>query len=754
MKIRKLVALCILLALCVTVLGFGLTATEKVNAAVANSVFKINYNSSIATNSADGGFNITIKTNSATGSVDTSNVVDLNKFAVEFTTPQNGHHFSTLYFKFTNTENENTGFVVTFTQNESSTDVKVYDTLNYVDVDDGTEKAFVTIDDIKLTSHYWWLQYEAGVISVRTKSIVDEGTAEYSAFTPICVNLNTATEEYQELAKGNFAWIEEVVGSVKPLKEAKLQVGVLGQEKTGDDLGKDENGNDITPYSSVINVLSFTNYYGTHVLGSANLSVRPIVKSSLKEYRGQIIDGTEKIFQHQNEAGDWELNEAFSYTGDAEDVSDDVFAGLVANLTAAEGQEYVLPFYTIALEKYESIDATEDKYNSSFDDVQFFVKAKSSEADEFEPNTEDFTKTSTSKVLSEGEGSTYVFVFKVKTGYDTEERYLTFAVKVVSIKDTAKPVVNQDNFKKWATENTEFFTDRVINAPESGAYTFPTITREDNEKYLIFSDTIGEDENLDENDFANLEIVVGFKLAHATENYEWSSDTSITFNQTGAHTIAYKVIDQSGNETIIMAFSVDVQDITAPTISITTANKNKTMEVGKTLEVPTVSRYDNCSGINSDLNDYTVYYLDYTLNEDGYNTDKDGKLITSELRVVEKVTLTEGLVLTEDMILRSDDGESRPTFIVVYTATDNAGNVATGGTFGFITVTEKTSSALAENPVNEALEIILIVVIAVLVVAILVLLFVNPQQKKNDKRVQALIAKEEAIAKEEDKNQN
>ncbi len=753
MKTKKLVALFLLFALCLTVIGFGVVGNESVNAAT-NPVFKVNYNSSIATNSADGGLNITIKTTSATGSVDSSNRIDLNKFAIEFTTLKSGHHFSTLYFKFVNYENENTGFVVTFVQNGESVDVKVYDTLTFIDVDDGTEKALVTIDGVSLTSHYFWLEYETGVLKIKTKSILDEGTAEYSAFKLICVNQNTATEEQADLSKANFAWVEESVGNVKPLKEANLQVGVLEQEKTGDDLGTDESGNKINPTASVINVLSLSNVYGTQVAGSTNLTVRPVVKCSLKEYRGQIINGTEDIFKHKDVAGEMVLNDAFNYVGDVEDTSDDVYAGLVAELTAAEGQEYVFPFYTIALQTVDHVDATEEKYNSGFDDVQFFAMSKNDESTEFVKNTEDFSRTSTSKVLSEGEGSTYVFTFTIKTGYDTEERYLTFAVKVVSIKDEAKPEVNQENFQKWARENTEFFTNRVINAPESGSYTFPTITREDNEKYDIFRDFIREDANLsdeDANDFDNLEVVVGYKESNATSDYEWSGDTSITFNSIGSHTIAYKVIDQSGNETVIFAFTVEVQDVTAPTITMTAANKTKVLEVGDDLEVPTVSRYDNCSGINTELNDYTVYRLNYDKYPDGYKTDDDGKLITTDLEIVEKVKITEGYEMTEDMILLNDAGESKPYFIVVYTATDNSGNVATGGTFGFISVTAKTAADLDKNPVNEALEIILIVVIAILVVAVLVLLFVNPQQKKEDMRVQALVAKEEALAREEAK---
>ena len=255
----------------------------------------------------------------------------------------------------------------------------------------------------------------------------------------------------------------------------------------------------------------------------------------------------------------------------------------------------------------------------------------------------------------------------------------------------------------------------------------------------------------DSNDFDNLEVVVGYKESNATSDYEWSGDTSITFNSIGSHTIAYKVIDQSGNETVIFAFTVEVQDVTAPTITMTAANKTKVLEVGDDLEVPTVSRYDNCSGINTELNDYIVYRLNYDKYPDGYKTDDDGKLITTDLEIVEKVKITEGYKMTEDMILLNDAGESKPYFIVVYTATDNSGNVATGGTFGFISVTAKTAADLDKNPVNEALEIILIVVIAILVVAVLVLLFVNPQQKKEDMRVQALVAKEEALAREEAK---
>ena len=205
MKTKKLVALCLLLALCVTVLGFGVIGAQPVNAAVTNSVFTVNYNSSIATNSVDGGINITIKTNSSTGSVDTSSVVDLNKFAIEFTTLQSGHHYSQLYFKFVNSENDKNGFVVTFEQNQIGVEVKVYDNLNFIDVDEGTEKALVNLQDVRLTSHYFWLEYDAGAIKVKTKSIVDEGTAEYSALKVICVNENTMSEQYPEVATANFA---------------------------------------------------------------------------------------------------------------------------------------------------------------------------------------------------------------------------------------------------------------------------------------------------------------------------------------------------------------------------------------------------------------------------------------------------------------------------------------------------------------------------------------------------------------------
>jgi len=752
MKTKKLVALCLLLALCMTVLGFGVIGTQPVNAAVTNSVFKVNYNSSIATNSVDGGINITIKTNSSTGSVDTSSVVDLNKFAIEFTTLQSGHHYSQLYFKFVNSENDKNGFVVTFEQDELGVIVKVYDNLNFIDVDAGTEKAYETLDGVKLNSHYFWLEYEAGVIKVKTRSIVDEGTGEYSALRVICVNENTMAEEYPEASTADFAWVEELVGSIRPLKEANLQVGVLEQEKTGDDLGKTEDGTAIAPATSVINVLSLTNYYGTHVIGSDVLTVRPVVKCSLKEYRGVIIEGTENIFKHKDSYGEWMFNDPFSYVGDEEDESDDAYAGIVANITAAEGQEYVFPFYTIALEKVNFTDEEGEKYNSSFDDVQFFVNSKNNSENKFVPNTEDFSRTSTSKVLSEGEGSTYVFLFTVKVGHDTEDRFLHFAIRITSIKDVSNPVVNQDNFKKWAMENTDFYTNRVIDAPETGSYVFPTITREDNEKYNIFNDFISNDDQAidEENDYANIDVVVGAKPSNSVSDYEWSSDTSINFNQTGSHTIAYKVVDQSGNETILFAFTVEVQDVTAPTISITTANKTKTIEIGKKLEVPTVSRTDNCSGVNTSLNDYTVYWLDYTLNENGYNTDADNKLITSELKEVSLKSIEEGFELTKEMISLKDDGSARPTFIVVYSATDNAGNVAMSTTYSTITVTEKTSTSLDANPVNETLEIILIVVIAILVVAILVLLFVNPQQRKDDLRMQALIAKEEAIEKEEE----
>lgn len=750
MKSKKIVVCALLLALCVAVLGFvGGTQTARA-AASTTSVFTTGTNSKIEI-STDGGLSVTFAETAEKGFVTSVNKIDLNKYAIKFKADK--CNFATLYFSFANERDndESKGFVVTFSPKSGDTVVKVFDTLTFVDAEEGTEKSNVTLKGITLTDNYVWLEYVGGVLQVRSIPLTAAGDVTYTAYTVLAVNKNTAYSD-DTVARADFSWVEDTVGDILPYKEAAvLEVGVLGQ-KLADDEG--DEGDASISNDSVLNILSVSNYYGEQQLGTDEMNVRPVIKCSVKNYRGMII-GTasgDDIFANDDVfKTDGLFNDGF--------VSGDIVVDRVAERTAAEGTNYYLPFYVIALQNStakttdaaiqegETVDVV--NYNNAFDDVKLFVRTADEKAAGSDYTEKDFTKTSSSYTLSTGIDTEYVFVFYVKI--DNNGTIKKFALRVTSIEDLVKPEVNKDAFVKWAQENLSYYLGAAINATEDGSDTLPTISKEDNEEYGIVKDYVTKngDNSADweVNDFENLDIVVGMKNADSTEDYEWQSDTNVNFNDIGEFTIAYKVIDQSGNETIIYEFAVYVDDVTAPTITISSSYQTKELEVEDNLEVPSqgVSRSDNCSGVNTDLNTYTVYVLDYDrYGEDGYNVDSDGYLITDGLTVITKAQVDEGYELTDDMISKDADGKARPTFIVVYEATDNAGNHVVGKTFGFVTVKVKSATAVAENPVNETLEIFLIVVVAVLVVAILVLFFVNPQQKKTDARMATVLANEKA----------
>lgn len=757
MKSKKIVACALLLALCVAVLGFiGVTQVAKA-AASTTAVFTTKTNSKVEI-STDDGLSVTFAETANKGSITSVNKIDLNKYAIKFKVDK--CNFSTLYFSFAGEKDnaEGKGFVVTFAPDGSNTVVKVYDTLTFVDAEEGTEKVKVTLTGIDMTANYIWLEYVSGVLQVRSIPLFAAGDTDYTAYTVLAVNKNTAYPD-ESVTKVDFSWVEDAVGDILPYREAEvLEVGVLGQKPADEESG--EEGASLSN-DSVINIFSVSNYYGEQVLGTDEMTVRPIIKCSVKNYRGMIIGNAsgEDIFANDLIfKTNGMFNEAF--------INGDLTVNRVAERTAAEGTNYYLPFYVIALQDStaqttdSALEEGETKdlvnFNNAFDDIKLFVRTADEKKAGKGFTEKDFTKTSKSYTLSTGIGTEYVFVFYVKI--DNEGTIKTFALRVTSIEDEVKPEVDGSAFVKWAQENLSEYFGAVIVASESGSDTLPTISKEDNETYNIVKDYVtknGTDpEDWEVNDFENLDIVVGIKRADATDDYEWQGDTSINYNDVGEFTIAYKVVDQSGNETIIGAFTVYIDDVTAPTISISSSYQTMKLEAEKVLEVPAqgVSRSDNSSGVNTSLNTYTVYVLDYErYGEDGYNVDNDGHLITDGLTVITKAQVEEGYTLTDAMISKDADGNARPTFIVVYEATDNAGNHTVGKTFGFVTVTVKSATAVAENPVNETLEIFLIVLVAGLVVAILVLFFVNPRQKKQDARMAAVVANEQAKQAEEKK---
>lgn len=412
---QKIVACALLLALCVAVLGFiGVTQVAKA-AASTTAVFTTKTNSKVEI-STDGGLSVTFAETANKGSITSVNKIDLNKYAIKFKVDK--CNFSTLYFSFAGEKDnaEGKGFVVTFAPDGSNTVVKVYDTLTFVDAEEGTEKVKVTLTSIDMTANYIWLEYVSGVLQVRSIPLSAAGDTDYTAYTVLAVNKNTAYPD-ESVTKVDFSWVEDAVGDILPYREAEvLEVGVLGQKPADEESG--EEGASLSN-DSVINILSVSNYYGEQVLGTDEMTVRPIIKCSVKNYRGMIIGNAsgEDIFANDLIfKTNGMFNEAF--------INGDLTVNRVAERTAAEGTNYYLPFYVIALQDStaqttdSALEEGETKdlvnFNNAFDDIKLFVRT----ADEKEAGKgfteKDFTKTSKSYTLSTGIGTEYVFVFYVK----------------------------------------------------------------------------------------------------------------------------------------------------------------------------------------------------------------------------------------------------------------------------------------------------------------------------------------------------
>ncbi len=736
MKLKKLSTLALVSVLFVAVFCMCFVGGTA-HAASSGSIFKSSTanNSSMASNTEKGGIDIVIKTTSDSGYVTSYNNIDLNKYAIEFY-PYKAN-FKKLYFKFVNTEDSDVGFVVTLESvvegETTSLVLRVFDTLDFVDAD-VSAKVTKTISAFDFTQNYFWLEYAAGTLSYKTKPVNDDGTAAYTALAVLAQNGKGEGE-------ADFSWVEETIYGWRPLKESTLEVGVLGQQKVGDDLGKDANGKDIEAKESRINVLSVTNWYGTQQAGD-KLTVRPVIKSSLKDYRGYVIDegidglDLAALFNAAN----------FKFETEGDDTPDIDCKNIV--LAAAQGQKYTFPFYTVGLEKEQNESESKDDkvyFNSSFSSIAYYTKENGGE---WKKGTDTITGTTDAYTLSKDAGTAYAFVFKAKTGRDAaaeKDTFFEFAVTVNSVEDTVAPTVDKAKFLEWAmTEYPEIFGQTQLNAPDSGSYIFPAITRSANARYGIVSDKIGvkdEDETTwYDNDFNQLSVVVGYKKDNATTDYVYGTSTSVSIKEVGEWTFAYMVKDQSGNKTVIYAFTMNVNDVTAPTIRISTPTKE--LQIDKVLEVPTATRSDNCSGIDTSLNKYTVYYLDYSLGEKGYATDADGNIKFEDLKTLSSTAITNGFKLTKEYQYKDENGNVKPAFIVVYEATDKAGNHTVAKDYGYIKVIDKSETEKEKNPVNETLEIVLIVVVALLIVGVLVLLFVNPAQKKHDAR----LAAQESIA--------
>ena len=750
MSFKKIVTFSLILVMCAMIALLGLNPNTA-TAASSGTVFRgsTTNNSSVAINTAMSGVDAVFNTTSDTGFVTSINTIDLNKYAVEFTVKSK--HFDTLYFKFTNTEDSETGFVVTFehfeeTINEeevTSTLIRVYDTLDFVDTTD-TAKVEERISGFDLTKNYIWLEYkhfvnespvgEGGMLSYRTKVIDSTGgeEGEYTAFTELCAYTIGGAEN-----DVNFSWIEEEISNWKPLKEAALEIGVLGQEVTGDDLGKDENDNAINAQKSFVNFLTVTNSYGTQIVGE-RLEVRPLIKCSLKAYRGEIID--------ENYSN---LDQLFNAVGNftfGEEEDEDAIDCIAKNMTGAKGAAYTFPFYTLSLERETSesySSETEVYYNYTFSNIRLFVKE--ADATSWSVSADTILKTSTSYTLNKEANTQYAIVFDAKIDNDNN---FTFALLINSVKDDVAPEVNKGNFLNWVTaEHSDIFESEFLNAPETGSYIFPDITRSINEQYNIFTDKIG-DKSQDEltwaenEDYNNFTVIIGYKKDGATGDYTYGTSTSVSIKSVGEWTFAYTVKDQSGNKTVIYSFSKLVQDITPPTIKVSTPTKE--IEVDNLLVVPTATRSDNCSGVDTAKNVYTVYFLDYNLDPNyGYTKDEDDNIEFDRLIQLEQIKIDNGFKLEEKYKYIDSHGKAMPAFIVVYEATDKSGNHTVGTSYGFVKVIEKTTTPIIKSPINEVLEIILIVVGALLIVSLLVLLLVNPQQKKQDSRIAKLATKKE-----------
>lgn len=676
LKHKNLAIIAILLVFCATLLGVFFGGGETADAAVTTgtSLFTSSVGSTTVTSTPQAqGILITYKTSAEESAVLYRHNLDMNYFGIKIKV--NSKHFESFYVELTDTEDSGNVVVADFSAGETEGTMKVLlsdaldteiQSTNSVETVIGTTDKPIGSDDVIELVYAADTENFTGQFKVKVYH--NDGTeSEYVL----------AVEEDDE--KVEFVWLHGAADQViAPLMEAKMRVGVTGQET------QDNVDDDVTPVNSSLHIQSISNILGEQGLTSNETSVEenvvpPLIKFSNLEYRGKVLNVMEAE----------ELEKLFEKDADNFYIYDTI---------GAKGASYKFPFYAVSV------------LGKGYDKITWSVKE--GEADFTEPEV---ISSQTSKSLDADVDSLYKFYFRVIMDYGDkvddeyiEENYTKFEfyLNVRVVKDEQDPVINNDGLKAFVYSK---ITDMTINAPATGSYEFPVVNTSLNiSEGNLFTDMITEDE---ENSFDNLSVVIGYKRPNSTSDWTFSSTTKVTFNSVGTWAFVYKVTDQSGNEALSDVFLFDVQDITPPTIKAS----DKNVTVNEILTVPTPTRSDNCVGVDTSKSDYRIWEW----NED---TQTKGAEITKTVKEQKFTPKTVG-----------------DKYIVEYEAEDKVGN-RSEVVSAILTVVEATAVTPEPNPANDVLIIILIVVGTLVIVTLAIYLFMGKKEDKRPDAREALIS--------------
>lgn len=676
MKYKNLAIIAILLVFCATLLGvfFGGGGTADAAVTTGTSLFTSSVGSTTVTSTPQAqGILITYKTSAEESAVLYRHNLDMNYFGIKIKV--NSKHFESFYVELTDTEDSGNVVVADFSAGETEGTMKVLlsdaldteiQSTNSVETVIGTTDKPIGSDDVIELVYAADTENFTGQFKVKVYH--NDGTeSEYVL----------AVEEGDE--KVEFVWLHGAADQViAPLMEAKMRVGVTGQET------QDNVDDDVTPVNSSLHIQSISNILGEQGLTSNETSVEenvvpPLIKFSNLEYRGKVLNVMEAE----------ELEKLFEKDADNFYIYDTI---------GAKGASYKFPFYAVSV------------LGKGYDKITWSVKE--GEADFTEPEV---ISSQTSKSLDADVDSLYKFYFRVIMDYGDkvddeyiEENYTKFEfyLNVRVVKDEQDPVINNDGLKAFVYSK---ITDMTINAPATGSYEFPVVNTSLNiSEGNLFTDMITEEE---ENSFDNLTVVIGYKRPNSTSDWTFSSTTKVTFNAVGTWAFVYKVTDQSGNEALSDVFLFDVQDVTPPTIKAS----DKNVTVNEILTVPTPTRSDNCVGVDTSKSDYRIWEW----NED---TQTKGAEIIKTVKEQKFTPKTVG-----------------DKYIVEYEAEDKVGN-RSEVVSAILTVVEATAVTPEPNPANDVLIIILIVVGTLVIVTLAIYLFMGKKEDKRPDAREALIS--------------
>ncbi len=681
MKHKNLAIIAILLVFCATLLGVFFGGGETADAAVTTgtSLFTSSVGSTTVTSTPQAqGILITYKTSAEESAVLYRHNLDMNYFGIKIKV--NSKHFESFYVELTDTEDSGNVVVADFSAGETEGTMKVLlsdaldteiQSTNSVETVIGTTDKPIGSDDVIELVYAADTENFTGQFKVKVYH--NDGTeSEYVL----------AVEEGDE--KVEFVWLHGAADQViAPLMEAKMRVGVTGQET------QDNVDDDVTPVNSSLHIQSISNILGEQGLTSNETSVEenvvpPLIKFSNLEYRGKVLNVMEAE----------ELEKLFEKDADNFYIYDTIGAKAKGDSNAS----YKFPFYAVSV------------LGKGFDKITWSVKE--GEAYFTEPEV---ISSQTSKSLDADVDSLYKFYFRVIMDYGDkvddeyiEENYTKFEfyLNVRVVDDKQNPVINNDGLKAFVYSK---ITDMTINAPATGSYEFPVVNTSLNiSEGNLFTDMITEEE---ENSFDNLSVVIGYKRPNSTSDWTFSSTTKVTFNSVGTWAFVYKVTDQSGNEALSDVFLFDVQDVTPPTIKAS----DKNVTVNEILTVPTPTRSDNCVGVDTSKSDYRIWEW----NED---TQTKGAEITKTVKEQKFTPKTVG-----------------DKYIVEYEAEDKVGN-RSEVVSAILTVVEATAVTPEPNPANDVLIIILIVVGTLVIVTLAIYLFMGKKEDKRPDAREALIS--------------